>query len=86
MEIIVFMLVSMLCWVWLWFMIKRSAKWERLVDRENGFWISKGVAVAFFEKLKRFEKGPGQRLLVGSAAILAMIAALLNLLLLILRK
>jgi hypothetical protein len=58
--------------LWLWFIVTRPARWSQLVDKENDFWVGKGLvsapASAWF---RRFEKGPGQKLLVGLVGLLA---------------
>ncbi len=55
----------------LWLMVARPATWGRFVDKENDFWVNKGLisasASAWF---RRFEKGAGQKLLVALAASL----------------
>jgi hypothetical protein len=62
--------ITVFCWLWLWFMVKKPARWGMMVDRENAFWVSKGiVSASFAEKFKRFEKGRGQKVLVCAAAV-----------------
>jgi len=71
MMLIISLLVAASGWFWLWFMIKRPDKWGLMVDKENAFWVRLGIApVAFTERVKRFEKGLGQKVLICVAAIL----------------
>lgn len=58
-------------------MVKRPNQWKVFVDKENAFWISKGVvSESIAEKFRRFEKGRGQKLLVGAAAAIGTIGLL----------
>ena len=46
-------------------MIRHRLKWGRIVDRENEFWVRKGVlSRSTGERIKRFEKGLGLKILV----------------------
>ena len=77
MKFTILSLLTVGCWLWLWFMVKRPAKWEALVDRGNAFCVSGCIfSASFAEKTKRFEKGRGQKLLVGAAAVLYTLALL----------
>jgi hypothetical protein len=59
--------------VWLWFMIAKPERWSQIVDKENDFWVRKGIVPASFsEWFRRFEKGLRLKILVGSAALLGM--------------
>ena len=74
-EMVVYLLLALLgvltllTLVVLWLMVARPATWQRLVDKENDFWVSKGLvsASAWF---RRFEKGAGQKVLVALAGLL----------------
>jgi hypothetical protein len=56
---------------WLWFMVNRPERWSQLVDKENDFWVGKGmVSASKAEWFRRFEKGFGQKVLVAIAALL----------------
>ena len=67
----VLILLTALCYLWLWFMLKRPEKWALWVDKENDFWVRKGlVSAAFAEQCKRREKGLPQKLAVGAVAFL----------------
>lgn len=58
-------------WLWLWFMVRRPERWSSIVERENAFWVSRGiVSAAVAERLKDFERGRGQKILVGAGAVL----------------
>jgi hypothetical protein len=66
----IIILLTVFCWLWLWFMIRRPAKWGAIVDKENAFWTSRGlVSASLAERIKGFEKGRGQKILVGAAAV-----------------
>jgi hypothetical protein len=56
----------------LWFMVTRPARWSQFVDRENDFWVGKGlVSAQSAERFRRFEKGPGQKILVALSSLLS---------------
>jgi len=60
---------TVLGYIWLWFILKRPEKWAVWVDRENDFWVRKGiVSAAFAERQKRRETGWPQKILVGIMA------------------
>jgi hypothetical protein len=64
-------LTSLFASVWLWFMIARPEQWGRLVDKENDFWLRLGILPQWLiQHTRRFEKGRGQRILVGCGAVL----------------
>jgi hypothetical protein len=59
------------CWLWLWFMVRRPERWNSIVEKENAFWVSRGVVSASLaERIKSFERGRGQKILVGTGAVL----------------
>ena len=63
--------VAVACFIWLWFIVARPARWSQLVDKENDFWVGKGLVSASASAwFRRFEKGPGQKLLVGLVGLL----------------
>jgi hypothetical protein len=67
----VLVLITAFEYIWLWFIITRPEKWAVWVDRENDFWVRKGIISApFAERMKRREKGLPQKLLVGTGAFL----------------
>jgi hypothetical protein len=73
-SIIVLVVLTLMCCLWLWFMIRRPQQWSSLVDQENDFWQGKGlISVAFAEKMKRLEKGKMAKCLIGGAAIVGII-------------
>jgi hypothetical protein len=72
-AILVVLTVFEICW--LWFMIAKPERWSRFVDRENDFWVKRGiVSASLSERFKKFEKGLGQKILVGTGALLGMAA------------
>lgn len=59
-------LLTVLGYIGLWFILKRPEKWGAWVDKENDFWVRKGLAsVRFAERNKRLEKGLPMKLMVG---------------------
>jgi len=63
-------LLTLGCWLWLWFMVKRPDRWGMLVERENSFWVRIGiVSASLSEKIKGLEKGRGMQVLVGATAV-----------------
>jgi hypothetical protein len=58
----------------LWYIVTHPARWAELVDKENDFWVGKGmVPRATAEWFRRFEKGPAQKILVALVGLLAAI-------------
>jgi len=56
------------------FIITQPGRWSELVDRENDFWVGKGVVSAEkAEKFRRFEKGPGQKILTALVSLAGLI-------------
>ena len=69
-TIVAFIVISNIC---LWFMIARPEQWGRLVDRENDFWVSKGiVSPSLSGWFRQFEKGLGLKILLGISTLLGM--------------
>ena len=69
--------MTALCWLWLWFMIKRQKKWISLVERDNAFWTRKGVVSGrFAEMVKHFEAGIGQKIMIGTWAVIGTLSFL----------
>jgi hypothetical protein len=69
--------ISAMMWLWLWFMIKRRQQWEAVVDWEQAFLVRNGiVSTSSAEKTKAFEKGLGQKIVVGAAAVLGSLGIL----------
>jgi len=67
----ILVLLTVFGYAWLWFMIRRAEKWAIWVDRENDFWVRKSlVSVCFSERMKRIEKGPALKILVGTGALI----------------
>jgi hypothetical protein len=74
---IILIALGIFSWLWLWFMIARPKQWSSFVDKENDFWLKRGiVSASFSERSRRFEKGLGQKILVGSTAILSTVGLL----------
>jgi hypothetical protein len=69
--------LMILCWIWLWFMVTKPEQWSRLVDRENDFWLKRGlISTSLSEWTRRLEKGLLLRFLVGIGAILSTVELL----------
>jgi len=57
--------------VWLVFVICRREKWIAFVDKDNDFWVRKGIfSETFAEKFRRIEKGIALKLLLGCGVLL----------------
>jgi len=66
-----FAMVAVISLVLLWFTIARPDQWSRMVDKENDFWVGKGfVSASASEWFRRFEKGRGQKVLIGLIGLL----------------
>ena len=51
--------------IWLSIVVLFPIQWEFLVDKENSFWVNKGVLKAeTADKLAHFEKGNGFKILL----------------------
>lgn len=71
------MALTAFCWLLLWYLIARPVEWSRLVDKENDFWVNRGiVSASFSDRFRRFEKGIGLKVLVGIGAILGTVGFL----------
>jgi hypothetical protein len=56
------------------FIINQPGRWSDLVDKENDFWVGKGlVSAALSEKFRRFEKGPGQKIFTALVSLAGVI-------------
>jgi len=87
MKLTILLLLTVGCWLWLWFMIKRPDKWAALVHKENTFWVSRGIAPgSLTEWIKRFEKGRALRVLVATTAVLCTVAVALHIVIEISRR
>lgn len=63
--------LTALCWFWLWLMVRRPDRWNRMVDRENAFWARRGVvSPERAQRIGRIEKGKFQKVMVGAVAAL----------------
>jgi len=57
--------------VWFWFICRRPDRWASWVDRENDFWVRKGIiSASFSQEFRRLEKGIVLKLLVGGGALI----------------
>jgi hypothetical protein len=64
--------VALVSLVWLWFILARPSRWSELVDKENDFWVGKGVLPsAMADWIRRFEKGPAQKFFVGLVGLIS---------------
>ena len=64
------LLVSMILVIWLAFVVLFPIPWESIVDKENSYWVNKGtIKVATAEKIVRFEKGKGFKIILVFALI-----------------
>jgi hypothetical protein len=52
------LILTVLSCLWLCFIIFCPKRWAALVDKENNYWVAKGVlSTSLAEKVKRLEKG-----------------------------
>ena len=73
--VIMFGLVAVVSLGWLCFIVSRPDQWKEMVDRENDFWVGKGMgSAAVAERFRRFEKGPGQKILAALLALIGVFA------------
>ena len=64
--------LALFLFFWFWFVVAKPAQWARIVEKENNFWVRIGViSEKFAGRCKRFEQGPGQKVLVGIGGSLA---------------
>lgn len=75
-------LVFALLWaVWLTFVIFFPTQWAYIVEKENNFWVTKGLYKAkTAEKIARFEKGKGLKILIATGIVLFLLNAWLSIL------
>ena len=65
MEIIIILSLSLFNLAWLAFMIISPSKWDAIVEKENGFWVKKGLLKnSTAEKFIEFESGKWLKLLL----------------------
>jgi hypothetical protein len=63
-----------------WFMTKRAEKWCQFVTQENDFWREKGLISSLTaERLKRWEKGGGMKVLAVVVMFFGLIGLTLTL-------
>jgi len=75
--LVTLVLLTAFCIGWLCFMIVDPDKWSDFVDKEYTFWVRRGICTpSFAEKFKRFEKGLGMKILIGSGASLGFVGLL----------
>ena len=62
-------------YLWLWFVTRRPGKWAAWVDRENDYWVRKGlISDTFAEAMKRIEKGRPLKVVLGAGALSVLVA------------
>ena len=62
--------------IWLIFMLAYPARWEAIVDKENGYWVSKGfIKESTAEKIKGFEKGLFLKILCAFVVVVSLLNA-----------
>ncbi len=70
---IVSIVISIIGVLWLGFMMSFPEKWNNFVDKENGFWIKKGlVTESTAEKFARFEKGLVLKIIIIIGVLLSL--------------
>lgn len=62
---IVWLFLALLWMAWMIFILVCPNQWSIIVDKENDFWVKKGIVKASTaEKIARFEKGMGFKILL----------------------
>ncbi len=65
-------------WAW-WLRVMRPEKWNAMVDRDNDFWVKKGlISPALAERVKAAEKGLLMKWTLGFCAIFLAIGVVVN--------
>ena len=63
--------LAFLSGAWLWFLVRRPGQWTAFVEKENAFWVRKGIlSRAFVEKWKWIDTAVWVKLLVGAAFVI----------------
>ena len=61
-----------ICLAALLFIIIRPEAWTAWIEKENNFWVSRGrFSSGSAEKVKRLEKGPMMKILLGANVLLS---------------
>jgi hypothetical protein len=66
--------------LWLWYMLARPAQWAKFTEKDNAFWVRRGLPVKWAEACKRFEQGKGLKILNAVTILMSGILTLLALL------
>ena len=70
-QMIVWLFFALLWVAWLIFVVLCPNQWSMIVDKENGFWVEKGIVkAATAERIARFEKGKGFKILLTVGLVL----------------
>lgn len=66
---------SLLLLAWLWFIIAKPQCWSHFVDRENSFWLKRGIYTPkFAERCSRFSNGVWLKTIIAIEAIFGVAA------------
>ena len=57
----------------LWVMLARPTKWARFTEKENDFWVRRGIPVKWAGACKEFEQGRGLKVLVAFCIVVALV-------------
>ncbi|HZQ46982.1 MAG TPA: hypothetical protein VFC07_08225 [Verrucomicrobiae bacterium] len=64
-------ILTVLSCLWLGFIVFFPKQWGVLVDKENAYWVGKGIiSAARAEQIKRLEKGMAAKVMAGLLAVL----------------
>jgi hypothetical protein len=56
------------------FIVARPGVWASWIEKENNYWVARGrFSSEFAEKIKRLEKGPAMKLLLGANVVLSIL-------------
>jgi hypothetical protein len=64
------LLATVILIIWFALVVLFPIPWALIVEKENSYWVNKGVIkAATAEKIVRFEKGKGFKIVLGFALI-----------------
>ncbi len=71
------LMISLFNLAWLAFIIGAPTKWGDLVEKENGYWVKKGIfKTSTANKMIKFEKGKGLKFLIMFPIAIYLLASL----------
>jgi len=65
-PVLAFAVLTLITGVAWWLMVRKPSQWARWAERENGYWLKKGlISTSLAERMKRWETGRALRLLLA---------------------